>query len=257
MLTFDDNGKAIAIVEGGEYDGEIISINDNNKKKRLDPSDINAKFLVIDEGKMIPLPSMETRQVIYVAGPSGSGKSTYSSMQAQQYRKMNPKNAIYLFSRVDNDVVFDGKFNPPIIRIKIDNSLLTHPIDITKQIKSGCLIIFDDIDTIQDEKLKKAVIKLENDILEIGRHQDIYIICCSHLINGNDKKLSRTMLNEAHTLTFFPKSGSTYQINYCLKNYMGLGKKQIDYILGINSRWVTLGKSCPQYMIWENGVCLL
>ena len=53
----------------------------------------------------------------------------------------------------------DGKFNPPPIRIPIDESLVEKPIDVTQQLKGGCLVIFDDIDTILDDKLKKAVMK--------------------------------------------------------------------------------------------------
>lgn len=263
MLTFKDIGKPIAIIHGGYDDGEIISIINDNEggndyfDSESEDDDINDKNLELDNGKIVPLPSYDTRQVSYIAGPSGSGKSTYAAIQAMKYRKLFPQNQVYIFSRLDSDPAFDGKFNPPPIRMKIDESLLTHPIDITKQLQGGCLIIFDDIDTIQNDKLKKAVIKLEGDILEVGRHNNIHIICCSHLINGNDKKFSRTILNEAHTITIFPKSGSTYQITYMLKNYMGLNKNQIAQILALPSRWVTLLKSYPQAVIYEGGVYLL
>lgn len=275
MLTLKENGKAIAIVHGGIDDGEIISIVDDNRgdgkpnelmgyygygEDESDDDDINDKYFEIEDGDpgvLVPLPSFDTRSVTYVAGPAGAGKSTYAAGQAEKYRKIFPGSPIYIFSRLDSDPAFDGKFNPPPTRMKIDNTLLTHPIDITKQLKPGCLVIFDDIDTIQDDKLKKAVLKLENDILEVGRHQNIYIICCCHLINSNDKKFSRTILNEATTITVFPKSGSSYQISYMLKNYFGLNKKQIEEILKMPSRWLTFYKGYPQAVCSEKSCYLL
>lgn len=286
MLTLKDVGKPIAIIHGGIDDGEIISIIDDSKKitkymdtpnhggmrnyldydseddysdDDYDDDDINdTEYEVEDGGILVPLPSMDTRQVTYIAGPSGSGKSTYASVQAEKYRKIFPGQQIYIFSRLDQDPAFDNKFNPPIIRMKIDENLIKHPIDIAKQLKGGCLVIFDDIDTIQDDKLKKAVLKLENDILEIGRHNNIYIIACCHLINSNDKKFSRTILNEANTITVFPKSGCSYQIEYLLKKYFGMTEKKAKELLAsVDSRWITLFKGYPQTICWEHGCKLL
>lgn len=271
MLTLKEHGKAIAIVHGGIDDGEIISIIDDSKGNNgkdlfagyyddeSDDDDINDKYFEIEDGGvLVPLPSFDTRSVIYVAGPAGAGKSTYASTQADKYRKIFPGNQIYIFSRLDSDPAFDGKFNPPPIRMKIDNTLLSHPIDITKQLKGGCLVIFDDIDTIPDDKLKKAVLKLENDILEIGRHQNIYIIACCHLINSNDRKFSRTILNEATSITVFPKSGCSYQIEYLLKHYFGMSdKKAKELLASIDSRWLTLFKGYPQAVCTEKSCFLL
>jgi hypothetical protein len=271
MLSLEAVGRPLAIVHGGSDDGEIISVVTENKNDihnygyededdyYSDEGDNEDTFKEIefDDGLVVQLPNELTRDIVYIAGPSGSGKSTYASSYAQKYRKMFPQSQIYIFSRLEKDPAFDGMFRPPPIRMKIDEALITHPIDVTQQLKGGCLVIFDDIDTIIDEKLKKAVIKLETDILEIGRHNKIYIICCSHLINGNDKKFSRTILNEATTITVFPKSGSSYQINYCLKNYYGLPKKKIDSILALDSRWITLIKGYPQICMYEHGIFVL
>ena len=48
-----------------------------------------------------------------------------------------------------------------VIPIMIDESLIEEPIDITNEIKEGgCLMIFDDCNTIQNDKLKKEVEKI-------------------------------------------------------------------------------------------------
>ena len=135
------------------------------------------------------------------------------------------------------------------IEIPINDEL--QDMDAIRDIKNA-LCLFDDIDTIKEKHLRNTVYDIQNDILETGRHNNIYIIVTSHLINGNDKKNTRTILNEAHKVTFFPKSGA-YGITYFLKNYIGLPKKQIDNILQINSRWITINKGYPLFIFYEDG----
>lgn len=254
MLTLNEYGTPFAIVHGGEDDSEVISIvSDPN----LFDYEDDTSFEILDDGDMHLLPDLETRQVYYIAGPSGSGKSTQAADYAIKFQKCFPGKNVFIFSRLAQDPAFDGKLRPAPIRIAIDNSLITKPIDITKQINDTCLVIFDDIDTIIDDKLKKAVGKVQMDILEIGRHKKVYIICTCHLINPNDRKFGRTILNEAHLLTVFPQSGSTHQISYCLKTYFGLDKNQIDEILHLPSRWVTIKKGYPQCVIYDKGAYLL
>jgi hypothetical protein len=259
MLNLE-NGKAIAIIHGGKYDSEIIYIDEDedNEDRYTGEYPFKDRLLLPKNSKLFPLVDLNSRQVAYIAGPSGSGKSTYASNLAKKYEKLYPDNFIYLFSRVIHDPVFESGFKKKPVRIEINDDLIKRPIDIMSHLKGGALVIFDDIDSIHDDKLKKEVIKLETDILEMGRHNNIYVICCNHLINPNERKFGRTILNEAHTFTFFPKSGSTYQISYCLRKYFGLDNKLINYLLNFSkSRWVTISKSYPMYVLWEYGAGIL
>ncbi len=202
-----------------------------------------------DEGVLQQIPDIEGRQVCYVAGPSGSGKSTYAAQYIAMYKKLFPENEIIVFSRKPSDPVLD-KLKPS--RFIIDESIVTNPIDITQDLDGPCLVLFDDVDTVQSDKIRKAVSKLKNDILEIGRSYEVYILVTSHLINGNDRKDSRTIFNELHTFTFFPKAGNRYAIDYALKNYFGLDKKTICKLMDLPSRWVSISRSFPQYALYEN-----
>ena len=92
------------------------------------------------------------------------------------------------------------------------------------------------------------------DIMEVGRRLNINIIITQHLICGNEKKLSRTLMNEMNYLTVFGRSGSTQAIKYCLKTYFGLIKKQIDEILALPSRWVTIKKDYPMAVISQSKI---
>ena len=275
-------GRPIAKIIGGNYDGELLGLvmehqrdeecclcEDCGKKCRkrpcckrckvkLDSDEVSnlGDAIVLTEGKLIPLPNVDSRSVDFIAGPSGSGKSTCAVNLATIFKKVFPEKDIYLFSRTDfkNDPVFRD-LHP--IQIKIDESLLDKPIDITQELKGGALIIFDDCNTLQNDKLKKEIDKLMNDIMEIGRKLGIWIIITNHLVIPSEKKMARTVLNEMHTLTVFPKSGSAQQIRYCLKTYFGLPEKQIQEILNLPSRWVMINKSYPQFVIHEKGAYLI
>ncbi len=201
--------------------------------------------------RLSPYPDPNHRQVIYVAGASGSGKTTYASQYIYNYLELFPNNKVYVFSRLELDQNLDAM---GCIAIPINEEL--SKVDIINDI-SNALCLFDDIDTIPNKKIKDLVFNIQNDILETGRHKNIYIIVTSHLLNGNDKKNTRTILNEAQQITFFPKGGNVRQIRYLLKEYLGFDGKQIDKILKIPSRWITVCKNYPQAIFEENGAFIL
>jgi hypothetical protein len=208
-------------------------------------------------GKMLPLPNFEERFVEYIAGPSGSGKSTIAARLAEQFKNMYPHKPIYIFSRTDSnqDPAFT-KLRP--IQVEIDESLIDNPLDITQEVtEGGCLMIFDDCNTIHNDKVKKEVDKLMSDAMEVGRKLNCNIIITNHLVIPNEKKFARTMLNEMNMMTIFPKSGSSQQIKYALKTYYGLDNKQIQKILSAPGRWVRISKNYPQYVLHEGGAYIL
>ena len=81
-----------------------------------------------------------------------------------------------------------------------------------------------------------------------------YCVVTNHLpTNGKD---TRRILNEAHTVTYFPHSAEG-KIKYLLEEYVGLDKKQITYMKKQNSRWCTVFKNYPQCYMVEREVVLL
>jgi hypothetical protein len=96
-----------------------------------------------------------------------------------------------------------------------------------------------------------------SDIMEIGRKLNIWLVITNHLVIPNEKKMARTIMNEMHSMTVFPKSGSAQQIRYALKTYFGLTNKQIDEIIKMPSRWITVYKSYPQYVLYDKGSFIL
>ncbi len=274
MFSFDQ-GKPVARIIGGRYNREILFIIDEagpmRRKKKCckwcsedceqQPCCGGCQLCCIQggwegigtditiDGLFDQIPNEEVR-IIYIAGPSGSGKSTYAGHYIRNYKKIFPKAKVIVFSRLGEDEALDDIKG--LHRVTIDEGLIEEPIDITEEVEPNSIILFDDIDTIQNKKLQLAVNKLKQDILEIGRHMAIACVITSHLINPNERAAARTLLNEMQTLTVFPKSGSAYQIKYALKQYFGLSPKQIDQILAIPSRWVTLFKNYPQIVLSEH-----
>ncbi len=203
-----------------------------------------------------PLLNLEERTVCYIAGPSGSGKTTFALKLIKRFLKVYPQKPFYLFSRshYKNDPAYK---NMNVNQIMIDENLIENPIDIEKELVGGSIILFDDCNTIQNDKIKKQIDNLMSDIMEIGRKLSIWIIITNHLVIPNERKIARTIMNEMQTLTVFPKSGSAQQIRYVLKQYFGLEKNQIEQIIMIPSRWVMISKSYPMYVIYDRGVYTL
>jgi hypothetical protein len=210
---------------------------------------------IISKNKMVPLLDTQDRNVTYIAGPSGSGKTYFAVMLIKRFLKAT-RMPFYLFSRTDykNDPAFEGM---DVNQIMIDESLVEDPMDIETELSGGCLVFFDDCGTIQNDKVKKAVDKIMADIMEVGRKMRIWVVITNHLVVPNDKKMARTILNEMHSLTVFPKSGSVQQISYILKQYFGFNKEQINKIVQLNSRWVMINKHYPMYVTYEHGIYLV
>ena len=100
------------------------------------------------------MPSGKGREVIYITAPSGAGKSTWVSKYSRNYSRLFPDQKIVLFSRLEDDEVLDAI--PSLVRIQLDEELVENPIDIHTELKD-CLVILDDIDTVNDKKIRLAL----------------------------------------------------------------------------------------------------
>jgi hypothetical protein len=241
-FNLESVGKTLAKIDGGKFNNKVVSITD----KESDEVTKNLTNIHIpDDGKFQQIPDPETeRQIIYVFGPSGSGKSYYSKQYIKQWRKLKKKSDVYLFSSLEDDESLDD-IKPK--RITIDNKLVSDPID-TEMFKDS-MVIFDDIDVIKDKKIKEAVYDILNGILEIGRHFNIDCILTNHLpSNGKD---TRRILNECHSITYFPHAGAGRQVRYFLENYAGLDLKEMKRIKKMKTRWATIFKTYPMCVMTE------
>ena len=243
MFNLDKIGRPIARIDGGKNDKKIISLSDADESNGF-------KNIRLKEGKFSHIPNTDLeRDILYITGPSGSGKSWYANTYIKNYKKTYPKNNIYMFS----PVVEDESISSDIKRVKLDDRMVTDPLKIGELAES--LVIFDDIDVIKDKKLREAIYGLLNEVLEVGRHIKVSCIITNHLpTNGKE---TRRMLNEAHAITYFPAAGSKVQLNRLLEQYIGMDKKDIKKAKQSGSRWVTVFKNYPQFVMTENEMYLL
>jgi len=287
-LTFN-KGMPIGFIRGGKYKKKLISITENpnhsnvpqnfieytdkkyrSKKKAWDneelidrlrkgteegPEGIRAKndkgkALDLFNGLIEPIPNPDKRDVIYVGAPSGAGKTVFCATYAKNFKRFWPKKKIYLFSKVDEDQSIDVVKG--IIRINLDQVVENN---VNGKLLEDSLCIFDDCDTIRDDKVRKEVLKIQDDLLQTGRHNNIYIIMTSHLLNKGSS--SRVTMQELNKIVIFPGTGSLYFIKYCLKVYMGLEKDDIKRIVQLPTRWVMLSTHHPRYYLYQTGVRLL
>lgn len=243
MFNLDKIGRPIARIDGGKNDKKIISLSDADESNGF-------KNIRLKEGKFSHIPNTDQeRDILYITGPSGSGKSWYANTYIKNYKKTYPKNNIYMFS----PVVEDESISSDIKRVKLDDRMVTDPLKIGELAES--LVIFDDIDVIKDKKLREAIYALLNEVLEVGRHIKVSCIITNHLpTNGKE---TRRMLNEAHAITYFPAAGSKVQLNRLLEQYIGMDKKDIKKAKQSGSRWVTVFKNYPQFVMTEHEMYLL
>jgi hypothetical protein len=162
---------------------------------------------------------------------------------------MYPDNPIYCFSALKDDESLDV-VKPE--RIMIDDTLWKSPIDVSEFKNS--LVVLDDIDVISDKKQRDAVYSVMNQILEVGRHFKITCVITNHLPTAG--KDTRRVLNECHSVTYFPHSGTARGIKYLLQEYLGIDKHQTKKIKGLKSRWATIFKNYPNVIMCEKDIWL-
>lgn len=278
-----EKGTAIAYVNGGEINGEIIYVDTNKQSEHISSDDERYEYeydsedetfsdqdesentyssdrIKIKDGLLEPIIDPSKRSIYYVCGKSGSGKSTFAAHLAMNYSRMYPENNIYLFSVLESDQAFDEMIPNIIKKIPIDENILD--IDFNNDFgNEGTLVIFDDIDTENNKELAKAIANLKDKIMELGRHKNISMILISHLINPKKASATtnntQTIMNEMTHLVIFPNGGgSRKQQAYCLENYLGYDSKEIKTILKLPSRWVVASNTYPQYVMYDHGIML-
>ena len=224
--------------------GEMFNNSNNSYTKNIKG---NFQFqLVPDRNK--------ERDILYITGQSGSGKSYFTAQYCIQYKRIFPKNSIYLISSLNEDETLE-KLNDIkkgfFTRINITPALITDNIN-AKDFENS-LVIFDDFECLKDKKLKEYVCSVRDEILETGRHHKTSMIATYHLpTNSHD---TRRIINEAHAIIYFPHV-SNFKIKNLLENYLGMDKNFLQWTKKRRSRWACVLRGFPNMFINENEIWL-
>jgi len=246
-MNFENQGTPIAIIKKGDKDKKPAILSVDNEKKANQSFN---EFKLTTKGDVFqPIPNPKTeRQILYITGASGSGKSYYTKLYCDEFKRIFPKREVYLFSSLADDSSIDKIKG--LKRVKLGEDFLKD--ELTAEDFKDSMVIFDDVDCLTDKKLRLKVQAILNSILETGRHYNVYCIYTSHLpCAGNDTK---RILNESHSITFFPHGLGGRSLKYLLENYLGFDKLQIKKIKKLESRWCTVLKTYPQVVISEKEV---
>lgn len=244
MSINETNGREIAFY-GPSKNKKIIHIKEDDGGQKLITGD-----------NMFIYPDKNARQCIYVAGQSGSGKSVWARRYCLNFMAVHPDKEIYLFTPVNETLDAHDDFEG--VRLNRINmfEFLEQSIMI-EEFPDGCLIVFDDCDTYNNKAMLKKISDLQYKILEVGRHKNIYVVILSHLLIRDTRGDNARMYNECHLLTIFPRNGNARHMKHVLSNYFNLDLNIVKILLEIDSRWITVCRQYPKYVIYDKGVMVL
>ena len=123
-------------------------------------------------------------------------------------------------------------------RFKLDRSLHEDPIDV-EGFEETC-VIFDDTECIADQEIRREILTLLDQRLEVGRHWTMTCLITFH--RASDKHTSRNILNQSQYYVFFLNS---FAKSVKSENHFDIDDTLSKHFKRSNSRWVLTHKHCP------------
>jgi hypothetical protein len=208
---------------------------------------------------------------IGVFGKSGSGKSMfiarcildtlvpempYAESIVRKYPEMRnqfKKFKIIIISGVSEDEQYDRERQGRMpTRLDIHN---TDFQSLTKEFFRNTIAIFDDVENISVNQIKKDILALRNMLLEQGRHVSCQVVTVSHkALSGNDNKIVKSECTHA---VFFPRSGPLREIKAFMKEYAQMEQNKIDYLIKLMPRYIMLKIDHPSYYVSDKEIGLI
>ncbi len=216
------------------------------------------------------------RDFIIVTGPSGVGKSWWAADYCVTYHHTHPERKVYLFSGKNTDEAFD-KIKDVVTRLpreewsafmgnveaesegpkrkrrKVEFELPADTNDVS--VYANTLFVFDDIDDILPEALKRKVYAFKEFLTRLGRSSGIDLVLCNHL--HLDYHKTRSELNECTAVVLFPRSSTIHHMQRYMKEHLGLDKDNINKIIDEKYKWAMLYTQHPMAVITQQEMWLL
>lgn len=253
-MNFDGIGKAIAVIRSAKGKSKSKP-KDKTLSVTFDPNNpkLFKKYECSPGESIQQIPSVGSeskRNILYICGASGSGKSHYATQYLKEYNRVFKDNPIYFFSAVDNDF---GKDLKNLRKIRLNDAFLNTAI--TMNDVKDCMLVYDDVDVIQDKRMRAKLDGIADRVLQTGRHYNTSMIFTNHLAyNGKETKM---ILNECHSITFFPNTLGGKARKYLLEQYLGLDNDDIKRLRKLPTRWITIVKGNPMIALYECGAMLM
>ena len=168
---------------------------------------------------------LRTNHILTLFGSSGAGKS----WQVNDMLMRNPciQNemcpAIFLFSSVGDE---DPSY-APIRKAYAMRFFYKNPKDLDPQdteitsYEDRSILIFDDINSIADIRVRKRVIHFRETCLEIARHKSLGIISTEHLMHN--RAATQRLRNSSAFMVLYPRNG-TKTLDDVAENVLNLNR---------------------------------
>lgn len=181
-----------------------------------------------------------------VFGITGTGKSKFAADNPiMAFNKLYPSRKVYImsFSAEEDEPAFDD--------VNVEWFDLGQPKAVDRlepERFRDSLLVFDDIESILDPEIFKAVSSFRDTCLMAGRKLGISSISICHEIH--DWLKTRTIINECDLIVLFNQgNGNVAPIKKLLGEKFGLGPSHIKHVLSSPTRWVAVKKSYPSLII--------
>ena len=203
---------------------------------------------------------------MFIAGTQGCGKSYFISEFLDDYQLAHPERPVRLFTGLKEKDKHFERHADRIVRARMRSKYLEE-MDLEtmrynkKKQRTGCLLIFDDVDRIRDPEVKKLTYKILYDALCNGRdhetqegHADIDVVVTNHEIN--DYQNTKYILTECNYIVLFPYFTTAEQIERVLRK-IGVSKSLMKQIIKYQGRAVIIHRTAPMYCITHSKIFLL
>ena len=199
-------------------------------------------------------------QIVTLFGSSGAGKSHKINDICMRNPAIRNSVApsIYLFSSVGDD---DPSYKP-IKNFYGERFIWIDPREVksdtlnVKSYKPKTVLIFDDINSISDKRVRAMVVRFRNNCLEIARHNSLVIISSEHLFHN--RAHTQKLRNSSAYLVLYPRN-SPKPIDDVLETQMNYNRhERTDLIKKVKreGRAQFIHVDRPPYLINEKRVQL-
>ena len=246
------------------YEDTIAFINKRRGKSLIFGDDVSTIPLVN------PDPKDNQNKRYLIGGVSGCGKSSKINLLlrafiAASWAECRWRPKIFVFSALGEDENLEHGIPPEMIK-KITPDMIMEliqnkePLFVPEDFKGKdfCRMnfcVFDDIQAITNPFVAKYVQKLQDDILQAGRHYFLHIACVSHDIQNFGKTKAAIKLSSDYI--FFPNEGNREAVSQFLKEKMRWKDPAIQKFIDVEGRGTVLCKTNPPFVLGEREIYLL
>ena len=199
-----------------------------------------------------------TNYIVGVFGASGSGKSYSVCQLLLRDPAFNEYERVVLVGSVgEEDPSYEPLRDKAWERFTFLNTRDVKPEDLVVRNYAKCALVFDDIDSEADRKVRKQIQHFRDRCLQTARHYSIRVINTAHLFNSYRE--TAKIRNSARYLFILPRSipHTLIQILEKSYNYKKAHALHLTNICKRDGRLTIISKNAPSFLMTPKRLILL